>query len=83
MTAIELDSTRLEAFAGRMVGVINDGLLALSVSLGHQTGLFDAMYAELEELLRQLREAGVTIRELELDPTDLEEVFLRVMGGHG
>ena len=43
MTAIELDSTRLEAFAGRMVGVVNDSLLALSVSIGHQTGLFDTM----------------------------------------
>lgn len=43
MTAIELDATRLEAFAGRMVGVVNDALLALSVSIGHQTGLFDTM----------------------------------------
>lgn len=43
MTALELDATRLEAFAGRMVGVVNDGLLALSVSIGHQTGLFDTM----------------------------------------
>jgi SAM-dependent methyltransferase len=43
MTAIELDPTRLEAFGGRMVGVINDGLLALSISIGHQTGLFDTM----------------------------------------
>ena len=46
MTAIELDATRLEEFAGRMVGVVNDAMLALSVSIGHQTGLFDTM-AEL------------------------------------
>jgi hypothetical protein len=29
-----------------------------------------------------LREAGATIRELELEPPDLEEVFLRVMRKH-
>jgi len=46
MTAIELDATRLEEFGGRMVGVVNDALLALSISIGHQTGLFDTM-AEL------------------------------------
>jgi len=46
MTATELDLSRTEAFAGRMVGVLNDAFLALSVSVGHQTGLFDAM-AEL------------------------------------
>jgi SAM-dependent methyltransferase len=43
MTALELDATRVEEFAGRMVGVVNDALLALSISIGHQTGLFDAM----------------------------------------
>ncbi len=42
----ELDPTKAEAFAGRMVGVLNDGFLALMTSIGHQTGLFDAM-AEL------------------------------------
>ena len=29
-----------------MVGVVNDSVLALSISIGHQTGLFDTM-AEL------------------------------------
>lgn len=43
MTAIELDATRLEEFGERMAGIINDGLLALSISIGHQTGLFDTM----------------------------------------
>ena len=43
MTTAELDSSRLEEFAGRMVGVVNDGLLLLSISIGHQTGLFDTM----------------------------------------
>ena len=32
-----------EAFAERMVGVLNDSSLALMISVGHQTGLFDTM----------------------------------------
>jgi len=39
-------------------------------------------YGELEEVLHRLREAGVAIREFELQPPDLEEVFLRVMARH-
>jgi ubiquinone/menaquinone biosynthesis C-methylase UbiE len=38
-----LDQERAEAFAGRMLGVVNDGMLSLMVSVGHRTGLFDAM----------------------------------------
>jgi SAM-dependent methyltransferase len=43
MTITDLDVARLEAFAGRMGGLVNDALLGLTVSVGHQTGLFDAM----------------------------------------
>jgi hypothetical protein len=43
MTTTELDQATAEAFAGRMAGVINDAALALSVSIGHRTGLFDAL----------------------------------------
>ena len=39
-----------------------------------------ANYRELEEALVRLREAGVAIREMELHPPDLEEVFLRITG---
>jgi len=39
-----------------------------------------ASYLELEEALVRLREAGVTIREMEVHPPDLEEVFLRLTG---
>jgi len=38
-----LDQSKKEAFAGRMLGVLNDGFLALMVSVGHRTGLFDTM----------------------------------------
>ena len=34
---------RAEAFAERIVGVVNDGCLALMISVGHRTGLFETM----------------------------------------
>jgi hypothetical protein len=43
MTTNELDQGRAEAFAERMIGVLNDGALALTTSIGHRTGLFDVM----------------------------------------
>ena len=43
MTTNGLDQARSEAFAERMIGVLNAGALALMTSLGHRTGLFDAM----------------------------------------
>jgi 2-polyprenyl-3-methyl-5-hydroxy-6-metoxy-1,4-benzoquinol methylase len=43
MTINELDQARSEAFAERMLGVLNDGALALMTSIGHRTGLFDIM----------------------------------------
>ena len=43
MTTTELDIERVEEFTGRLVGVFNDGMLCLAISLGHQTGLFDTM----------------------------------------
>ena len=39
----KIDQSKKEAFAGRMLGVLNDGFLALMVSVGHRTGLFDTM----------------------------------------
>jgi ABC-2 type transport system ATP-binding protein len=39
-----------------------------------------ATYRELEDALVRLREAGVGIREMEVHPPDLEEVFLRLTG---
>lgn len=38
-----LDPVKQEAFAGRMVEVLNGAALALITSLGHQAGLFEAM----------------------------------------
>lgn len=41
----ELDLVRVEEFAGRMVGLLNDTMLGLMTSVGHRTGLFDTMAA--------------------------------------
>src|SRR5436305_1476812 len=46
-TTTELDTAKAEAFAGRVVGVLNDAMLGLMLSVGHRTALFDRL-AELE-----------------------------------
>jgi SAM-dependent methyltransferase len=43
MTAIAFDARRADAFAERVLGILNGGALALMLSLGHRAGLFDAM----------------------------------------
>jgi len=43
MTTTDIDLARVEAFAGEMVQVLNSGMLCLSLSLAHQSGLLDTM----------------------------------------
>jgi 2-polyprenyl-3-methyl-5-hydroxy-6-metoxy-1,4-benzoquinol methylase len=43
VTTREIDQARAEAFAERMLGTINEAAVALMTSIGHRTGLFDAM----------------------------------------
>jgi 2-polyprenyl-3-methyl-5-hydroxy-6-metoxy-1,4-benzoquinol methylase len=43
MTTNGMDQAKAEAFAERMIGVLNDGALALMTSIGHRTSLFDVM----------------------------------------
>ena len=43
MTTQQFDQARAEAFAERMLGALNEGALTLMTSIGHRTGLFDAM----------------------------------------
>ncbi|MFI6448285.1 class I SAM-dependent methyltransferase [Kitasatospora sp. NPDC050543] len=43
MSVQEQEQTKREAFAGRMLQVLNDACLALLSSVGHQSGLFDTM----------------------------------------
>src|ERR687889_526639 len=43
MSITDLDQAKAEEFAERMVGVLNEGSIALMTSIGHRTGLFDVM----------------------------------------
>jgi SAM-dependent methyltransferase len=42
-TTTEIDESRLDQTTERLVQVLNDGALALMISLGHRTGLFPAL----------------------------------------
>src|SRR5262245_18151304 len=79
----DYDPVKAQAFAGRLLGALNDGALCLMMSVGHRTGLFDVMSASppstSEELAsragldeRYVREwlgAMVTGRVVEVEPT--------------
>ncbi len=41
--SVVIDQSRAEAFAGRMLDVLNSSLLGLMISIGYQTHLFDVM----------------------------------------
>ncbi|HMO59833.1 MAG TPA: class I SAM-dependent methyltransferase [Roseiflexaceae bacterium] len=43
MTTSTMDQPTSEAFAERLVGMLNEGALCLMISIGHRTALFDAM----------------------------------------
>jgi ubiquinone/menaquinone biosynthesis C-methylase UbiE len=43
ITSSAFDSAKAEAFATNLLAVLNHGALSLMISLGHRTGLFDAM----------------------------------------
>jgi len=85
---IALDSTQnlLSRFAGVTVRVVAERLpddwsprLLRREGNVHYLGLAD--YAELERLLAALRTERITIDEMALAETDLEQVFLRIMSG--
>ena len=40
---IELDGSKVAAFGEKMLGILNGGMAANMISIGHQVGLFDAM----------------------------------------
>jgi hypothetical protein len=43
MSSNGIDQQKAEAFAERMIGLLNEGALALMSSIGHRTRLFDTM----------------------------------------
>src|SRR5262245_64736545 len=45
MTTDEFDQEQLAAFGEQLMGYLNGGAAALMLSIGHRTGLFDAMAA--------------------------------------
>jgi ABC-2 type transport system ATP-binding protein len=86
---VALDTTRnlLGSFAGLelRLHLDGDGLPAgmpgvVLEAEGGRVRLRLANYLELEEALARLRQAGAVIREMEVHPPDLEEVFLRLTG---
>jgi len=44
MMTEQFNQKKADAFADRMLDILNSGALSLTTSLGHKTGLFDAMY---------------------------------------
>lgn len=83
MADMSYDSSKAEAFANRLLTVLNDGALCLMISVGHRVGLFDAM-RELapstsqeiarraglnERYVREWLGAMVTARVVDFDPT--------------
>jgi 2-polyprenyl-3-methyl-5-hydroxy-6-metoxy-1,4-benzoquinol methylase len=81
-TSPELDQSRAETFAGRIMTALNDGALCLMLSVGHRTGLLDvlrtlppstspeiAKHAGLNErYVREWLGAMVTAGVVEVDP---------------
>jgi ABC-2 type transport system ATP-binding protein len=83
---VALDTTRalLQRFAALTVRVTSTRLPAGWVqratrSEGRQHFIGLATFAELEQLLAAMRADGITIDDLALTETDLEDVFLRIM----
>ena len=82
MTTQELNQNTVAEFGERTVGVLNSAAIALMVSIGHQTGLFDTMASlssatsdEIaaagrlsERYVREWLGAMVTGRIVEYDP---------------
>ncbi|MDF1870725.1 MAG: methyltransferase domain-containing protein [Phycisphaerales bacterium] len=42
--SIQVNPQDTEAFAGTLLGILNNGATAMMLSIGHRTGLFDAMF---------------------------------------
>jgi SAM-dependent methyltransferase len=53
-----LDEAALEAFADRMIGMLNDACTALLTSIGHQTGLFSTLAATGPATSAEVAKAG-------------------------
>jgi len=86
VVALDTKHNLLSRFAGITVRLAADRVPAAwrGRVLREEGGLhFVALdhYADLESLLREMRVEGLAIRELALLEADLEDVFLKIMGG--
>ena len=57
-TTQQFDQERAEAFAERMLGALNEGAIAIMTSIGHRTGLFDAMAGLVPSTSEQIAAAA-------------------------
>lgn len=63
MHTVRIDPSKAEAFAGKMIDVMNSAAVALMTSIGHRTGLFDAMaYLPPADSVRIAEEARLSER---------------------
>jgi ABC-2 type transport system ATP-binding protein len=88
VVALDTKQALLSRFAGLTVRLVADRVPAAwqpRVLRREGDVLFLGLerYAELEALLAALRTEGIAIAELALQETDLEQVFLRIMGDKG
>ncbi len=86
VVALDTKQALLSRFAGLTVRLVAGRLPSAWQPrvLREEPGLFYIgleRYAELEMLLAALRTEGIAIEELALQEIDLEQVFLRIMGG--
>ncbi len=58
MTATRLDTNKAEAFAERLLDILNSGAIALAMSIGHRTKLLDAMENLPPSTSRQIADAA-------------------------
>ena len=58
MASTTYDESRAEAFAGRMLELLNSGALAVMISVGHRTGLLDALAEQDDATSHELADAA-------------------------
>ncbi len=58
MTVQALDENKAEAFAKRMLGILNDSAIAIMISIGHRTKLFDTLAKLAPSTSQQIADAA-------------------------
>lgn len=86
VVALDTKHNLLSRFAGITVRLVADRVPAAWQTrvLREEGGVYFVAldhYADLESLLQEMRREGLAIRELALLEADLEDVFLKIMGG--